>query len=149
MTHSRLDHRGFTLIELVIIIVVLGILAAFAVPKFSSIAESSKVTATRQEMQALKEAIIGNPKVVSSGVLIDRGFLGDVGFVPSQLTDLAVKPDSVPAYNKLTRLGWNGPYIDDDNNDYLTDAWGVSYYYDPGGRMIVSTGGPDSISITF
>jgi len=145
----KLDQRGFTLIELVIIIVVLGILAAVAIPKFSSMMESSKVAATRKEMQSLREAIVGNPQVVSSGVVIDRGFMGDVGFAPSQLTDLTVKPDSVPAYDKLTRLGWNGPYIDGGNGDYLTDAWDSPYVYNPSGRSIVSVGGPDSITINF
>jgi prepilin-type N-terminal cleavage/methylation domain-containing protein len=145
----KLDQRGFTLIELVIIIVVLGILAAVAVPKFASIMEGSKAATTREELQTLKEAIVGNPQVVSSGVVIDRGFLGDVGFVPSQLVDLTAKPGSVSVYNSLTRLGWNGPYVDADGSAYLSDAWGGAYTYDPGGRKIVSTGGPDSITITF
>lgn len=145
----KLDQGGFTLIELVIIIVVLGILAAVAVPKFANIMEGSKAAATREELQNMKEAIIGNPQVVSSGVIIDRGFMGDVGFVPSRLVDLVAKPDSVAAYDKLTRLGWNGPYVDDDGNEYLSDAWGGTYSYDPIGRTIVSTGGTDSITITF
>jgi len=148
-TAHKLDQGGFTLIELVIIIVVLGILAVVAIPKFADIMEGSKTAATRKEMQTLKEAIVGNPQIVSSGVVIDRGFIGDVGFVPSQLIDLVVKPDSVAAYNKLTRLGWNGPYVDGDGNEYLTDAFGGSYSYDPGGRRVISTGGPDSITITF
>ena len=145
----KLDQGGFTLIELVIIIVVLGILAAVAVPKFASIMEGSKAATTRKELQTLKEAVVGNPQIVSSGVVIDRGFIGDVGFVPSQLIDLVVKPGSVSVYDRLTRLGWNGPYVDGDGNDYLTDAWGGAYSYDPSGRKIVSTGGPDSITITF
>jgi len=146
---DQLDQRGFTLIELVIIIVVLGILAAVAIPKFADMADSSRIAATQKEMQSLREAIIGNPQVVSSGVVIDRGFMGDVGFTPSQLVDLAVKPDSVPAYDKLTRLGWNGPYIDGAGDDYLSDAWGTAYSYDPAGRRIVSVGGSDSIQVTF
>jgi prepilin-type N-terminal cleavage/methylation domain-containing protein len=145
----KLDQGGFTLIELIIIIVVLGILAAVAAPKFANILEGSKAAATREELQTMKEAIIGNLQVVSSGVVIDRGFVGDVGFVPSQLVDLVVKPGSVSVYNRLTRLGWNGPYVDGDGNEYLTDAWGGAYSYDPVGRKIVSTGGPDSITITF
>lgn len=145
----KLDQGGFTLIELVIIIVVLGILAAVAAPKFANILEGSRAATTREELQTLKEAVVGNPQIVSSGVLIDRGFIGDVGFVPSQLVDLVVKPGSVSVYNDLTRLGWNGPYVDGDGNEYLTDAWGGAYSYDPVGRRIVSTGGPDSITITF
>ncbi|MBU0983166.1 MAG: prepilin-type N-terminal cleavage/methylation domain-containing protein, partial [candidate division Zixibacteria bacterium] len=54
----RLDERGFTLIEIVIIIVTLGILAAVAIPRFADIAASSRVTATKQELVSLKTAIV-------------------------------------------------------------------------------------------
>jgi len=146
----KINHHGFTLIELVIIIVILGILATVAIPKFSSITNSSKINATKQEMDALKKAIVGNPAVVSGGEYIDRGFEGDVGSPPSLLTDLVVKPDSIGDYNNLTRLGWNGPYIDNSSGSYLTDSWGNNYVYQPATRQIISTGGgSDSIIVTF
>ncbi len=145
----RLGRGGFTLVELVIVIVALGILAAVAVPKFADMAEGSKVNATKKEMMALKRAIVGNPEVVSGGQYVERGFEGDVGFVPSQLLDLAAKPDSVAVYDKLTRLGWNGAYIDSSGGNYLKDAWEVAYVYDPSNRRISSVGGADTISVTF
>ena len=144
------DRRGFTLIELVIVIVVLGILSIFAFPRFANMSTSAKIAATKEEMNALKRAIVGNPSATAGGEYVDRGFEGDVGFTPSRLRDLAVKPDSVLAYNKLTRLGWNGPYIDSTNNMYSQDSWGVNYVYDPAARRLKSVGGgPDSIVITF
>ncbi len=144
------NPRGFTLIEIVIIIVTLGILAAVAIPKFADMTESSKVNATKQELSSLKKAIVGNPEAVAGGEYIDRGFEGDVGFVPGTLADLAAKPDSVTTYDQLTRLGWNGPYIDGSNSDYLTDAWGDNYVFLPGSRTILSTGGgADTIRVTF
>ena len=146
----KINHHGFTLIELVIIIVVLGILAVVAIPKFGSITNSSKINATKQEMDALKKAIVGNPAVVSGGEYIDRGFEGDIGYPPSRLYDLVVKPDSISAYNNLTRLGWNGPYIDSSSGSYLTDAWGNNYIYQSATRRLVSSGGgSDSIFVTF
>lgn len=149
-TREKREQTGFTLIELVIIIVILGILAAVAVPKFTDITEGSKVNATRHEMIALKRAIIGNPAATAGGEYVDRGFEGDVGFVPSQLSDLVAKPDTVAAYNRLTRLGWNGPYLDQSGDNYLYDAWDDLYVYQPGNRRIISTGGgTDSIVVTF
>ena len=145
----RLDRDGFTLIELAIIIVTLGILAAVAVPRFADLANSSKINATKQELTALKRAIVGNPAAVSGGVYIDRGFEGDAGFVPSRLEDLVTRPDSVATYDALTRLGWNGPYLDGAGGEYLTDAWSTDYVYQPGSRQILSTGGSDTIRITF
>ena len=146
---NKLDRRGFTLIELVIVIVTLGIVAAVAIPRFGNITESSKTNATRSEMVVLKKAIVGNPESVAGGEYIDRGFEGDVGFVPSQLVDLSRKPDSVAAYDKFTRLGWNGPYVDSAQALYLSDSWGTAYVYQPGNRRIVSVGGPDSIIVNF
>jgi type II secretory pathway pseudopilin PulG len=141
--------RGFTLVELAVIVVTLGILAVVAIPKFTEMAASSKVSATKKEMMELKRAMVGNPNVVSGGQYVERGFEGDVGFLPSQLADLVGKPDSVSTYNKITRLGWNGPYIDSTGGDYLKDAWGSPYVYDSQNRLLRSVGGPDSMTITF
>ena len=101
-------------------------------------------------MLSIKEAIVGNPAAIAGGEYIDRGFEGDVGFAPSGLSDLAVKPDSVNSYDKFIRLGWNGPYIDADRGEYLKDAWGNNYTYEPSNRRIISTGGgSDSIIVSF
>jgi len=148
-SNFKLDQSGFTLVELVIIIVTLSILAAVAIPKFSDMAESSKITATKQEMINLKLAIAGNPEAVSGGEYIDRGFEGDVGYLPATLSDLADKPDSISPYNRLTRLGWNGPYIDAADSEYLKDAWGVNYSYEPSSRRLRSVGGSDTITVYF
>ena len=83
MFESRKTNvSGFTLVELVIIIVILGIVAAVAVPKFGTLTENSKITATKDEITRLKTAIIGDSRVVSGGEYVNRGFEGDVGHAP-------------------------------------------------------------------
>ncbi len=58
MMFSRLANRGgFTLIELVIIIVVLGILAAVAIPKYQDITGEAKEAAGRASLGSLRSAI--------------------------------------------------------------------------------------------
>ncbi|MFQ5606681.1 MAG: prepilin-type N-terminal cleavage/methylation domain-containing protein [Candidatus Zixiibacteriota bacterium] len=140
---------GFTLIEIIIVIVVLGIISAVAIPRFSNITEDAKSTTTREEMMRLKIAIIGDPRATAGRKYINKGFLGDVGSVPNLLVDLAVKPGSLAVYNNFTGLGWNGPYIDSSGGDYLTDSWGVAYVYDPVARTITSSGGPANIVLSF
>lgn len=146
--HSN-SKAGFTLIELVIIIIILGIVAAVAVPKFGTLTEEAKANATREEIRRIKTAIVGDPQVVAGGQYISRGYEGDVGFAPSSLIDLVVKPDSIPTYDKFTRLGWNGPYLDSAENNYLNDAWNNPYVYNVAARTISSTSPTPNIVITF
>ncbi len=132
-----------------IIVVVLGIVAAVAIPKVGSLLISSKVSATKAEMAELKMAIVGSPQNVAGGKYVVRGFAGDVGHVPSSLQDLVSKPDTIPSYNRITELGWNGPYIDSTDGEYLADAWGIAYSYDPVARTIVSMGSGSDMTVSF
>jgi len=149
ITKRRNSGAGFTLVELVIIIVVLGIVAAVAIPRMGSVFEQTKINATREELLRIKKAITGDSRLVSGGELVDRGFEGDVGFPPSRLEDLVTKPDTIPAYDKFTRLGWNGPYLDSTGAGYLSDAWNSLYQYNPMARQIISTGATPDITVTF
>lgn len=53
----RNNEKGFTLIELVIIIVVLGILAAVAIPKYQNITAEANQAATRSSLGGLRSGI--------------------------------------------------------------------------------------------
>jgi hypothetical protein len=133
----------------VIVIAVLSIIAAVGIPQIGGMLQVSKVNTTKSEMAELRRAIVGNPQAVAGGTYIDRGFEGDNGFAPSRLEDLVARPDSIPAWDRLTRRGWNGPYIDSTEGRYLVDEWGSAYVYSSSTRTITSNGSGENITISF
>lgn len=58
-----LNKKGFTIVELVIVIAVIAILAAVLIPTFSNVVDSAKETATLQEAKGTLDSLIG---VISS-----------------------------------------------------------------------------------
>ncbi|MDD3731929.1 MAG: prepilin-type N-terminal cleavage/methylation domain-containing protein [candidate division Zixibacteria bacterium] len=55
--YSKANQKGFTLIELVIIIVILGILAAVAIPKYQDISSEAREASCRASLGGLRSAI--------------------------------------------------------------------------------------------
>ncbi len=55
--NCRFNQKGFTLIELVMIIVILGILAAVAIPKYQDLSSEAKEASARSALGALRSGI--------------------------------------------------------------------------------------------
>lgn len=123
---ARLRHgggpnaRGFTLVEIIIVLVLLGIIGTIAVPRFVDLFSAGKRTVTQERMSHIRRAIMGDPTANVGGQFSSAGFRGDLNQLPSPLSQLTT-PGALPAWNKFTRRGWNGPYLDAAQ---LTDGWG-------------------------
>lgn len=129
-------RQGFTLIEIIMTIVVMGILATVALRSLQSGIERSRVRETQEEMDELVMAIAGNPNLYANGLRSDFGYVGDVGSVPAILDNLMANPGSYAT--------WKGPYVGrrftQDPDGYKKDAWANLYTF-AGGITISSTGG--------
>lgn len=151
------NKQALTLIELALVILVVGIISVIAIPHFVDFRDDARDAVTRDEMQALKRAIVGDNRVVAKGSYVVPGYEADMSALPSKLGDLVTNPGAT-TYNPLTRSGWRGPYIDSStNSDYSKDAWGTAYVYSSAGRYIRScgpngaddAGGGDDIELRF
>lgn len=54
---ARYPQRGFTLIEIMVVVVIIGVLGAIVVPQFMSRPDQAKVTAARTDLQAIATAL--------------------------------------------------------------------------------------------
>ncbi len=103
----RSTATGFTLLELLIVVAIIGLLAAYVGPKYFNQLGRSERTVARSQMQGLSRAL--------------AAYRVDVGQFPSTAEGLAAlvkRPASV------TR--WNGPYLE---RQLPMDPWGHAYQY--------------------
>jgi len=134
-------QSGFSFIELLVVIVVIGILASVAMQSMTARVEDVRRLQTEREMEMLARAIVGDPSLTQNGARSDFGYVGDVGAFPPNLQALYQNPGGYTT--------WDGPYLTTsfvaDSTGFKSDAWGKPYAY-AGGVLISSTGSGTAIT---
>ena len=100
--------RGFTLLELLVVIVIIGLLAAYVGPKYFAQLGKSEVTVAKAQIEAFEKSL--------------DTYRLDVGRYPTTEEGLAALLVAPPAAG--TR--WNGPYL---KKAVPLDPWGHAYQY--------------------
>ena len=112
MRHTSLRNRqnAFTLVELLIVIIIIAVLAAIAIPKFSNSTTRSKESALRSNLKLVRNAV--------------ELFRADTGVFPAQISDLAATTapanglDSAAASTAISSSDWRGPYLQTVPKDF-------------------------------
>ncbi|MFC5591148.1 type IV pilin protein [Sporosarcina soli] len=109
------NEKGLTLVELLAVIVILGIIAAIAVPSIGNIVTNSKVNALKADGQSVLAAaslyfIENNTEAtVTQATLISEGFLEDAGgFATTGATSATVAKGKNGAGNMISGTAVNG-----------------------------------------
>jgi general secretion pathway protein G len=99
---------GFTLLEMLVVLAIMGLLAAIIAPQVLKYLGSSRSQAAKVQIQNIDAAL--------------QLYRLDVGRFPTQeegLGALVTAPSTAP--------GWNGPYL--QKSAALNDPWGTPYVY--------------------
>ncbi len=143
MVKTRLaKHAAFTLVELLIVIIIIAVLAAIAIPKFANQSTRSKESALRAELSLLRNGV--------------EMFKTDCGAYPSALADLAATAapatgkDSAGNNKAILAADWKGPYVNKVNVDPVSgNAFTYSIASPTVGQVSSSAAGNDSNGVAF
>ena len=123
--------------EVIIMIAIIAVIMATGMKANQNVQFREKFENTIVEMQMLKRAIVGNSLLRTNGIRNDFGYVGEMGRLPSSLSELMTRAtQSAVVYNSTLHLssGWAGPYLQETFTNYtsnpLTDEFDNLYDWD-------------------
>ncbi len=115
---------GFTLIELVIVVAIIGILAAIAIPMYGSVTEKARIARAQADLDAIRKAV--EMLLSDTGQWPGHQTFGIINTAPSnEIWDLNAPNAGLVATDGVFR-NWRGPYM----QSVPKDPWGMDYFFD-------------------
>ena len=117
---KKLNQKGLTLVELLAVIVILGIIAAIAVPAIGNIIENTKYNAVKSDaLNALSSANLlyaedANAANVTVKTLVDEGYLDSLGQLKEDMT-IAKSDENIVSIDGATEEYAGGKIITFNN----------------------------------
>jgi type IV pilus assembly protein PilA len=96
-------QKGFTLVELMIVVVILGILAAIAIPAFIKYVRNAKTAEAKENLAY----IFRESTTYFQGDRVERGVTG-AGILAQFPEPAALTPGAVPPGTRVLTTAWNG-----------------------------------------
>jgi general secretion pathway protein G len=104
--------RGFSFIEITIVLMIIGIIMTIAIPGYRAVQNRAQVRSAQSTLKGFKSAI--------------ESYKVETGEYPTKF------PDDLQRRPSAQMRGWAGPYVED--NVKMTDPWGNEYQYKFNGK---------------
>ncbi|MDP4011633.1 MAG: prepilin-type N-terminal cleavage/methylation domain-containing protein [Candidatus Roizmanbacteria bacterium] len=128
---------GFTLIELIVVIGIIGVLATLGIGSYSNIQKNARITKSLSDLRDIRVALL--QLELDSNKL--PGGLPTNPCVQNPESNLNACTAGLLC-NSGIFSNWNGPYIEGN----LLDFWGRPYYFDPDYRCRTYVKGCESVA---